>query len=129
MTNADANAGRAILPEGNSGVTGLDQIQFFTIPVVDDPRNPTARAVWTPAAADVWQRIARDQPIPGRLTSGVIKASAPTGGSDGTSADRSPTSSPGAPTAALDDGQDDGADDSADDAARAEQRRLNGLCA
>ncbi|MGL5825776.1 MAG: LCP family protein [Nocardioides sp.] len=97
--------------------TGLNKIQFFTIPVIDDPQDSN-RVIWAPESADeVWQRIAEDKPIPSRLKSGVIKASAPTGGSDKPSAGPSPSGSPDEPST------------SPDSEADAELLRSSGLCA
>lgn len=45
---------------------GLDpnRIVFTELPVVDDPKNPKARVVWTPAADEIWARMGADQPPP-----------------------------------------------------------------
>lgn len=91
--------------------TGLKKIQFFTIPWATDPANPN-RIVWTPAAREIWRLIARDEPIPGRLKEGVIKADEPTG-----SASDEPSSSPSSPSPTP------------SDEAAAEEAALNGLCA
>ncbi|GAB3201203.1 LCP family protein [Nocardioides hungaricus] len=54
--------------------TGLDQIQFLTIPNMPDPQDPN-RLVWTqPQAQQVWDKIANDEPLTKRLTQDVISA-------------------------------------------------------
>jgi anionic cell wall polymer biosynthesis LytR-Cps2A-Psr (LCP) family protein len=97
--------------------TGLNKIQFFTVPIATDPQNPTARVVWTPEATEVWQRIAEDKPIPGRLKAGLIKASSPTGGSAKSSGGPSLSASP------------DGPAPTPEEEAEADELRYNGLCA
>jgi LCP family protein required for cell wall assembly len=65
---------------------GLDKIQFITTPNMPDPADPN-RLVWTPAAKDVWRKIARDEPLTKRLSEGVISAgNLPGSGSPGSSA-------------------------------------------
>lgn len=91
--------------------TGLKKIQFFTIPWAEDPANAN-RIVWTPAAREIWRLIARDEPIPGRLKEGVIKADEPTG-----SASDEPSSSPSSPSPTP------------SDEVAANEAALNGLCA
>lgn len=54
--------------------TGLDQIQFITIPNEADPQDPN-RLVWIePQAQDVWDKIAADEPLTKRLSEDVITA-------------------------------------------------------
>ena len=92
--------------------TGLNKIQFFTIPWEEDPANAN-RIVWTPEAYEIWRLIARDQPIPSRLKEGVIKADNPTG----SESDDEPSSSPSSPSPTP------------RDEAAAQEAALNGLCA
>ena len=75
--------------------TGLDKIQFLTIPNTPDPTDPN-RLVWKPEAKDVWQKIARDEPLTKKLSEDVISAgnlpgsgSGSTGGSSGGGGGRS----------------------------------------
>lgn len=54
--------------------TGLDKIQFITIPNMPDPSDPN-RLVWTePQASDVWDKIAHDEPLTKKLSEDVISA-------------------------------------------------------
>lgn len=54
--------------------TGLDKIQFITIPNEPDPQDPN-RLVWIePQAQDVWDKIAHDEPLTKRLSEDVISA-------------------------------------------------------
>lgn len=54
--------------------TGLDQIQFMTIPNEADPQDPN-RLVWIePQAQGVWDKIAADEPLTKRLSQDVITA-------------------------------------------------------
>jgi LCP family protein required for cell wall assembly len=54
--------------------TGLDKIQFITIPSMPDPQDPN-RLVWTePQASDVWDKIAHDEPLTKKLSEDVISA-------------------------------------------------------
>ncbi len=53
---------------------GLDNIQFLTIPNIPDPADPN-RLVWEePQAKQVWQKVARDEPLTKKLSDGVISA-------------------------------------------------------
>ncbi|ABL80309.1 MULTISPECIES: LCP family protein [unclassified Nocardioides] len=53
---------------------GLDNIQFITIPNIPDPADPN-RLVWQePQADQVWQKLARDEPLTKKLSEGVISA-------------------------------------------------------
>ena len=53
---------------------GLDKIQFITIPNIPDPADPN-RLVWKdPQAEQVWQKVARDEPLTKKLSDGVISA-------------------------------------------------------
>ncbi|MGB0100926.1 MAG: LCP family protein [Nocardioides sp.] len=63
--------------------TGLDQIQFITIPNAADPQDPN-RLVWTePEADQVWKKIAADEPLTNKLTEDVISAGNLPGSGDG----------------------------------------------
>ena len=54
--------------------TGLNKIQFITIPNMPDPNDPN-RLVWTePQAQDVWDKIANDEPLTKKLSEDVISA-------------------------------------------------------
>ncbi|WP_243056500.1 LCP family protein [Nocardioides sp. SR21] len=54
--------------------TGLDKIQFITIPNIPDPNDPN-RLVWTePQASEVWDKIAHDEPLTKKLSQDVISA-------------------------------------------------------
>ncbi|MGL5809205.1 MAG: LCP family protein [Nocardioides sp.] len=67
---------------------GLGKIQFFTIPVVDDPLDKN-RVALTAEAPEIWALIAADDKLPRRLKSETIKASEPTApGKDATNARR-----------------------------------------
>jgi LCP family protein required for cell wall assembly len=63
--------------------TGLNKIQFITIPNMPDPQDPN-RLVWTePEAQDVWDKIAHDEPLTKKLSQDVISAGdLPGSGSD-----------------------------------------------
>ncbi|WP_296603123.1 LCP family protein [Nocardioides sp.] len=53
---------------------GLDNIQFLTIPNIPDPSDPN-RLVWKePDAKQVWQKVAKDEPLTKKLSSDVISA-------------------------------------------------------
>ena len=53
---------------------GLDNIQFLTIPNIPDPSDPN-RLVWKePEAKQVWQKVAKDEPLTKKLSSDVISA-------------------------------------------------------
>ncbi len=53
---------------------GLDNIQFLTIPNIPDPADPN-RLVWKePDAKQVWQKVAKDEPLTKKLSSDVISA-------------------------------------------------------
>jgi LCP family protein required for cell wall assembly len=53
---------------------GLDNIQFLTIPNLPDPADPN-RLVWKePEAKQVWQKVARDEPLTKKLSQDVISA-------------------------------------------------------
>ncbi|HEY0902705.1 MAG TPA: LCP family protein, partial [Marmoricola sp.] len=53
---------------------GLDNIQFLTIPNIPDPADPN-RLVWKePEAKQVWQKVAKDEPLTKKLSSDVISA-------------------------------------------------------
>lgn len=95
---------------------GLDRIQFITVPWGTDPTNPN-RIVWTPAAADLWKRIANDRPLTKSLKTGVIKASEQGSGSP-SSPSSEPTRGPSASPSAT-----------PGDSAKAEEALRNGLCA
>lgn len=63
--------------------TGLDKIQFITIPNQPDPQDPN-RLVWIePQAQDVWDKIAADEPLTKRLSEDVITAGNLPGSGDG----------------------------------------------
>jgi LCP family protein required for cell wall assembly len=54
--------------------TGLDKIQFITIPNEADPQDPN-RLVWIePQAQQVWDKIANDEPLTKKLSEDVISA-------------------------------------------------------
>lgn len=54
--------------------TGLDKIQFITIPNQPDPQDPN-RLVWIePQAQAVWDKIANDEPLTKKLSEDVISA-------------------------------------------------------
>ena len=54
--------------------TGLDKIQFITIPNQPDPQDPN-RLVWVePRAQAVWDKIANDEPLTKKLSEDVISA-------------------------------------------------------
>ncbi|GAB6987892.1 LCP family protein [Nocardioides pyridinolyticus] len=54
--------------------TGLDKIQFITIPNQPDPQDPN-RLVWVePQAQEVWDKIANDAPLTKKLSQDVISA-------------------------------------------------------
>lgn len=52
---------------------GLDQIQFITVPNGPWVENPN-RVAWTEDAADMWDRIARDEKLGKRFTEDAISA-------------------------------------------------------
>lgn len=102
--------------------TGLDKIQFFTIPFAADPQNPAARIVWAPEAAEVWKLIKEDKMIPGRLKAGLIRASnVPGGTSNETTTDPSSPASPNTPQLSP--------REQAEAEAEAAELRRSGLCA
>ncbi len=75
---------------------GLDEIQFLTIPNAYypvDSEHP-GRVYWTPDAKKVWAKIAKDEPLSRRLTTGAISAAAPPG-AEPTPGQPSDTASPG----------------------------------
>jgi LCP family protein required for cell wall assembly len=76
--------------------TGLDKIQFITVPWEYDQREEfRGRVSWLPQADEVWRKIAADQPLTKRLTTDAINAAQPpgsdnasgSGGSQGPDAD------------------------------------------
>ncbi|MBA3780746.1 MAG: LCP family protein [Nocardioides sp.] len=75
---------------------GLDKIQFLTIPNAYYPTDSefSGRVYWTPEAKRVWARIASDQPLSRRLTTGAISAAAPPG-AEPSPGQPSDTASPG----------------------------------
>jgi LCP family protein required for cell wall assembly len=74
--------------------TGLDKIQFITVPWEYDQRPEySGRVSWLPQANEVWAKIAADEPLTKRLTSDAINAAKPPG-SDGPSGSGSPNGSP-----------------------------------
>lgn len=92
---------------------GLDKVQFFTIPFAGDPQDPN-RVVFAPEAAEVWEKIRKDETIPNRLKAGLIRASTtPASGGGGESS--SPSSDPSATPAESE--------------AEANERLRVGLCA
>ncbi len=103
--------------------TGLDKIQFFTIPIVEDPQDPN-RVVWAPEADEVWDLIKKDKTIPNRLKAGLIRASNVPGGSSNESTD-DPSASPNSPSASP----EEQAEAEAEAEAAAAELRRSGLCA
>ena len=76
---------------------GLNKIQFSTIPSDYAPDDPN-RIRWLPAADDVWERIANDEPLTRQQSSQAISAeNAPTSSPSGGSGSGSP-SSPSSPS-------------------------------
>jgi len=54
--------------------TGLDKVQFTTIPIIPDPSDPN-RLVWAePQASEAWAKIAADEPLTKKLGEDVITA-------------------------------------------------------
>jgi LCP family protein required for cell wall assembly len=86
--------------------TGLDKIQFVTVPWQYDPRPEYAgRVSWLPRAHELWRKIAADEPLTKDLTSGAISAAKPPGtsnghGNGGGGPSGSPSSGPSADEAA-----------------------------
>ena len=80
------------------GGIGLDNIRFSTVPFEYDTRPEfEGRVVWTPEAADVWDKIAADEPLTPRLEEdAVISAdSVPgTSGDESASPSEAPSSGP-----------------------------------
>ncbi|TIC80810.1 LCP family protein [Nocardioides sp. GY 10127] len=58
--------------------TGLDNIQFVTVPFEEYEPDPN-RLVWAPSAKKLWKAIRQDKPLPKSLQSGAISASDPVG--------------------------------------------------
>jgi LCP family protein required for cell wall assembly len=101
---------------------GLDNIQFLTVPIEYDQRPEYAgRVVWTPAAKQMWAKIAADEPLTKQQTADSIDA-ARLPGSESTPNPQDPSS--GKPSGQSSPGQSP--TESAQDAAEAE---ANGLCA
>lgn len=74
---------------------GLDKIQFITVPFEYDQREEyRGRVSWLPAAQDLWDKIAADEPLSRQLTSDAISADRPPGSSNGGNGG-SQTSNPG----------------------------------
>ena len=74
--------------------TGLDKIQFVTVPWEYDQRPEySGRVSWLPQADELWAKIAADEPLTKRLTSGAINAAQPPG-SDDPSGSGSPDGNP-----------------------------------
>lgn len=70
---------------------GLDNIQFLTIPNIPDPSDPN-RLVWKePEAKQVWQKVAKDEPLTKKLSDDVISAGnlPGTGSGSGSGGDKS----------------------------------------
>ncbi len=60
--------------------TGLDKIQFITVPWEYDQRPEyRGRVSWLPQADEVWRKLAADEPLTKRLTSDAINAARPPG--------------------------------------------------
>ena len=60
--------------------TGLDKIQFVTVPWEYDQREEYAgRVSWLPQSKELWAKIAADEPLTKRLTSDAINAAKPPG--------------------------------------------------
>jgi LCP family protein required for cell wall assembly len=60
--------------------TGLDKIQFLTVPWEYDQREEfRGRVSWLPRANELWRKIAYDEPLSKSLTSGAINAAKPPG--------------------------------------------------
>ena len=101
---------------------GLDNIQFLTVPIEYDQREEYAgRVVWTPAAKQMWAKIAADEPLTKQQTADSINA-ARLPGEETTPNPQDPSS--GRPGGQSSPGQSPTG--SAQDAAEAE---ANGLCA
>jgi LCP family protein required for cell wall assembly len=65
---------------------GLDKIQFVTVPFEYDQREEyRGRVSWLPAAQQLWDRIANDEPLTRQLTDEAITAAKPPGSSGGPS--------------------------------------------
>ena len=128
---------------GKLGLTfqdiGLDKVQFLTIPNAYYPTDSefSGRVYWTDEAERVWSRIAKDQPLSRRLTTGSINAAAPTGseqpsgqgsaGSAGESESPGETSSPSeSASESPSETQSPTAEESEE---AAEEAAQNGLCA
>ena len=87
--------------------TGLNKIKFITVPWEYDQREEYAgRVSWLPESEELWAKIAADEPLTRRLTSGAINAAAPPGSSNPPSGSGSPNGSPsGTPTAPTEEEQ------------------------
>jgi LCP family protein required for cell wall assembly len=97
---------------------GLDKVQFFTIPFAGDPQDPN-RVILAPEAAEVWDRLRKDEIIPNRLKAGLIRASTtPEGGEKDKGSSGSASADPNTETV-----------DTADSEAEAAERLRVGLCA
>ncbi|HSE08427.1 MAG TPA: LCP family protein [Nocardioidaceae bacterium] len=87
---------------------GLDNIQFVTVPWETYEPDPN-RLVWAPEADRLWQRLAKDQPLPKDLSKSVTTAADKPSGADkrpatpaeGDSGSPSPTPSEEAEAAAA----------------------------
>lgn len=74
--------------------TGLDRIQFITIPNAADPQDPN-RLVWVePQAQQVWDRIANDEPLTKKLSEDVISAGNLPGSGSGSGSGSTPSAGP-----------------------------------
>ncbi len=59
---------------GNSfKAIGLEKIKFVTVPWQYSPADPN-RVEWLPEADALWKKVANDEPLNGKLTTGVITA-------------------------------------------------------
>lgn len=52
---------------------GLENIQFITVPWEVYPEDPN-RVQWAPEAAEIWEHIAQDEPLPEEFIDGAITA-------------------------------------------------------
>jgi LCP family protein required for cell wall assembly len=102
---------------------GLDNIQFLTVPIEYDQRPEYAgRVVWTPAAKQMWAKIAADEPLTRQQTADSINAARLPG-------DESSSPNPQDPSSGRPSGQSSPSQSSTGSAQDAAEAEANGLCA
>lgn len=103
--------------------TGLNKIQFITVPWQYAPSDPN-RVEWLPEAEELWEKVRKDAPL-GKLRDGAITAADGVTGSGGDSESPDGSGSPSGPGTPSDAASP--SDPSSTDEA-AEERAAAGLC-